>query len=120
MADSLILTLSKRQLEAYNRADLDAFCACYHADVEMLDEAATVLSRGMESFRSRYRERFEKSREVHAVIKARIELGRHIVEHETWSRVDRATSAHESGDLLVRYTEQDGLIRFAQFFRSSP
>jgi hypothetical protein len=116
--DSTILTLSKRQLDAYNRADLDAFCACYHPEVEILDEQGRVLSRGLEEFRARYRDRFGKSRDVHAVVHARMELGEHIVEHETWSRVDRATGAAESGDVLVRYSEQDGLIRYAQFFKA--
>ncbi len=117
MADSLILTLSKRQLEAYNRADLDGFCACYHPEVEILDERGAVISRGMDSFRARYAERFTKSRDVHAVIHQRLELGPHVVEHETWSRVDRETGKQESGDVLVRYTEQEGRIRWAQFFR---
>jgi len=113
---SLILSLSLRQLDAYNRADVDAFCACYHHDVEILDADGHVVVRGIDEFRDRYRTRFEKSRDVHAVIHGRMELGEHIVEHETWSRVDRATGKSETGDVLVRYTEQDGLIRYAQFF----
>ena len=34
-----VLALSRRQLDAYNRADLEAFCECYHREVCVLDAA---------------------------------------------------------------------------------
>jgi hypothetical protein len=113
--EPLVVTLSKRQLEAYNRADLDAFCACYHPDVEVMGEDGAVSTRGMEQFRARYADRFGKSRDVKAEIHVRVALGRHVIEREAWSRVDRETGAPASGEILVRYTERDGLIRWVEF-----
>ena len=49
-----ISELAARQLAAYNASDLDAFVACYHEDIQVLDgEEETV--RGRENFRERYR-----------------------------------------------------------------
>jgi hypothetical protein len=58
-SESSILTigeLAERQLSAYNDANLDAFCACYHRDVVVLDADGEVSLQGIEPFRSRYAE----------------------------------------------------------------
>ncbi|MBM4292144.1 MAG: hypothetical protein FJ138_12440, partial [Deltaproteobacteria bacterium] len=51
--------LAAEQLRAYNAADLDAFCACYAPDVEVLDEGGARVLVGIGAFRERYRARFE-------------------------------------------------------------
>ncbi|AKU96846.1 hypothetical protein AKJ09_03510 [Labilithrix luteola] len=117
MSEPLVVALSKRQLEAYNRADLDAFCACYHADVMVLDHEGTCTTRGMDAFRERYRTMFDAHRDVHGRVDERIVLGEHVVELEHWSRVRKDTGERVSGTVVVRYTEQDGLIRIAEFLR---
>ena len=50
---SLVAELSDRQLAAYNAADLEAFCACYHQHVRVLDEDGNATCEGMDSFRAR-------------------------------------------------------------------
>ena len=113
--EPLILALAARQLAAYNRADLDAFCACFHPDVVVLGADGTTVRAGLAVFRERYAEMFAQHRDVHAEVTARVLLGEHVVEHEAWSRTERATGTARSGQVLVRYSEQDGLIRWVQF-----
>lgn len=111
----MIETLATLQLAAYNRADLDAFCACFHADVTVLAADGGVRTRGMAAFREAYAGLFGGFRDVSATVDARVGLGPHLVERERWSRVDRHTGARSGGEVLVRYTEGDGLIRWVQF-----
>ena len=113
--EPLILRLSREQLDAYNRADLDAFCACYHPEVAVLEEDGTVRSRGMEAFRERYAGLFGRFEAVRAEVTERLLLGRHVVERERWSRRDRQTGEVSAGEVIVRYTERDGRIAIAEF-----
>lgn len=115
MTEPLVLQLSRAQLDAYNRADVEAFCACYHQDVVVLGEDGAVTLRGMDAFRTRYAGMFASHDEVHAEVDARLLLPPHVVEHETWARRDRATGLRSSGEVLVRYTERDGKIAIVAF-----
>lgn len=113
----LVVELSERQLAAYNRADLDAFCACYHPDVVVLDAEGRVVRSGMPAFRAAYAEMFGAHRDVRAEVTERLVLGEHTVEREAWSRVRRDTGERSEGVVLVRYTERDGLLAVAEFLR---
>ena len=42
LGNSQIARLASRQLEAYNRADLEAFCACYHPNVLVYDAQGQI------------------------------------------------------------------------------
>ena len=109
--------LAQRQLDAYNRADLDAFCACYAPNVLVLDESGDVSLRGREAMRERYGALFGRFRDVRADLVDRVACGPHAVDHERWSRVDRGSGAESSGEILARYTLRDGLIAVVQFLR---
>lgn len=115
-ADSLAAALATAQLAAYNAADLDAFCACYHPDVTVLGADGDVRIQGLAAFRDRYEGLFRDFVDVRGTVDERLALGPHVVEREAWSRVDRATGVRTAGTVLVRYTEADGLLRWAQFF----
>ena len=115
MSEALVVQLAKRQLDAYNAADLDAFCACYHADVTVLDADGVVTVRGIDAFRARYAGLFREFTDVHAEVDARLVLGAHVVEREHWSRRNRTSNEVTRGSVLVRYTERDGSIAIAQF-----
>ena len=110
-----VVALARRQLEAYNAADLDAFCACYHPDVRVLEADGTVRTQGMDAFRARYAGLFADYRDVRAEVDARLTLGPHVVEHETWMRTHRGTGVRSSGEVLVRYTARDGTIALVAF-----
>lgn len=116
-SEPLVLELARRQIEAYNRADLDAFCACYHPAVTVLDHTGAITCAGMEAFRAGYQEMFGACLEVHAQVIDRVLLAPHVVEHERWSRVVRATGEVRSGVVLVRYTEQDERLRWVEFLK---
>jgi len=114
---SLASELSDRQLAAYNAADLEAFCACYHQHVRVLDEDGNATCEGMDSFRARYAALFGSCSEVRAAIRQRIALGRSVVELEVYQRRPHASGLLEEGEVIVRYTERDGLIAIAQFIQ---
>ncbi len=115
--EPLVVELSKRQLDAYNRADVDAFCAVFHDDVVVLDADGAVTLRGIAAFRERYGAMFAAHRDVRAIVTQRLVLGVHVVEFEQWSRVDRLTSVASAGEVLVRYSERDGRVATVQFLR---
>jgi hypothetical protein len=107
--------LAARQLAAYNRADLDAFCACYHPEVMVLDGDGTVDISGIETFRSRYADKFAAGG-FGATVPERVALGPDCVdlEHYWWLDGD---GVRQEGAVLVRYAVSDGLISTVQFLR---
>lgn len=118
MEKPAVLALSEAQLAAYNAADVDAFCACYHPDVRVLDADGRPTIEGMVMFRERYAKMFAEHREVAATVSARLLLPPHVVEHEAWSRVNVASGERTAGQVLVRYTEREGLIAVVEFLRA--
>lgn len=60
-------TLVQSQLDAYNRRDLEAFCACYHPEVK-------VNCSGLDQFRISYREFFDESPELYCELRSRVVL----------------------------------------------
>jgi hypothetical protein len=115
--ESPVAELAAAQLEAYNRADIEAFCACYHEDVRVLDEQGEARTEGIEDFRAGYGAMFAKLREVRAEVDRRLVLGRHCVDLERWSRLDPETGERSEGVVLVRYTERDGKLAIVEFLR---
>ena len=112
---SLVESLSLAQLAAYNRADIEVFCGCYHTDIEVLDHTGAANLQGLAAFRARYTQMFAEHTDVVATVDQRIMLGSHSVEREHWSRTHRQSGARTGGTVIVRYTEVDGLIRYAEF-----
>ena len=117
MDEPKVLTLAKRQLAAYNAADVKAFVDCFHPEVVVLNANGTAAHRGKKAFRETYATMFATYTEVHAEVSERIHLGEHVVEKEAWSRVHRETGERLSGEVLVRYSEQGGLLRWVQFLK---
>ena len=112
---SPIVQLAIDQLVAYNAADLEAFAACYHAYVVALDGEGAVTFEGREALRERYRPMFERGN-FGATVDQRVCAGPHCVDSERFWRVG-PDGLRVEGDLLVRYTERDGLIGVVQFLR---
>ena len=105
--------LAQRQLDAYNRSDLDAFVACYHSGVRVLNGDEESV-RGIEGFRERYRTLFSDW-EFGATVPQRLALNTHCIDFEAWWRIDPQTQQRSEGQVLVRYEERDGLIGTVQF-----
>ncbi len=111
-----IAALAQAQLDAYNAADLDRFCACYHAQIRVLDAAGACTLEGIEAFRLRYAAMFERFEQVQAQVPERLSVGEHCVDLEHYSRVERSTGQASSGTVLVRYSLREDKIGVAQFF----
>jgi len=107
--------LAQRQLDAYNRRDLDAFLACYTEDVEMMDLGASrLLARGRTEMRAIYSKFFESAPELSCVVTKRICVGRFAVDEEVVTGVPGKARVHAAA--LYEATE-DG-IRRVWFLRS--
>lgn len=107
----MIEDLATRQLAAYNAADLDAFCACYHPDVQMFAGEELELT-GLADFRDRYADMFARGG-FGATVPTRIAHGDHCVDEEHWWR--DTDDGRNTGVILVRYRLRDGLIGLVQF-----
>lgn len=107
--------LAQRQADAYNKRDLEAFCACYHPQIEVsrnMGEPPTL--KGIEQFRESYRDRFEKSPQLHCEIKSRIVLENTVVDEEyVTGLVGSPIGLH----VVAIYGFQDGLISHVWFAR---
>ena len=103
--------LSERQLAAYNRADLDAFCGCYADNVRVYVGEALEIN-GMVAFRSRYADTFAAG-SFGATVPRRLVHGPHCVDEEHWWSGEGA--ARTEGVLLVSYTVEQGKIALVRF-----
>jgi hypothetical protein len=100
----------QRQLEAYNRRDLDAFLDCYADDACLWRSPCTLMQRGRDEMRERYRRRFDGAPALHATIVGRIVFDRFVVDHE------QVTGAPEGTlESVVTYEVVDGRIANAWF-----
>lgn len=108
-----IVALAQRQLDAYNAANLDAFCACYHPEVRVMNGEELVCT-GITAFRERYAAKFARGG-FGATVPARVHSGLHCVDEEHWWVHRPDSSDRDSGVLLVRYSERDGQIGVVQF-----
>ncbi len=95
----------QRQVEAYNRRDLDAFLACYAEDARLWRPPDRLTEAGHDALRRRYRRRFDDAPNLHATIVRRIVLDRFVVDHE------HVTGTPEgSFDAIATYEVIDGRI----------
>lgn len=98
--------LAQRQLNAYNARDLDAFCAVYSPDVEILNLDGSVRAKGMEAFRAIYAKRFADSPGLHAEVVKRMVLGPWVVDEERvlgiGEGIVRAVAIYETGGGRIR------------------
>lgn len=108
-----IVALATRQLDAYNAADLDGFCSCYHADVRVFS-GGELRAEGAETFRGLYEAKFAQGG-FGGTVPRRVERGDVCVEEEHYW-VDGPNGRIE-GALLVEYTLKDDRIGTVRFFR---
>lgn len=75
--------LVQRQLEAYNRRDLEGFCACYHREVKIVTLITGQQScDGMDNFREIYRGLFDSNPNLRCELKSRIVLDAAVIDEE--------------------------------------
>ena len=110
------LAIVQRQLDCYNRRDLDAFCACFTDDVALYEwDASTPNYAGKAALRERYRHLFEHSPALNCQLANRIAHGRVVIDHE---RITGRMGAPEVLEILAIYDVDGGLIRSIRFVRA--
>ena len=72
----------KKQLEAYNARDIDAFMDTYSESVELYDYPNVLQRKGAENMRQGYASFFESTPDLHCEIKNRIVIGNKVIDEE--------------------------------------
>jgi hypothetical protein len=107
------LDVVRRQVDAYNRQDLEAFLSCYAPGCPVEDDERGVIVQGMDELRVFYGDYFRDHPGLRAEIRGRLTCGPYVVDSE----VVRWDGGEERG--LVVYRIQDGLIAHVRFLESS-
>lgn len=102
----------QRQVDAYNRRDLEAFMACYAATavIEWADGGKRFV--GHDAIRGRYAEVFERAPDLHAEIVGRLRAGEWTADEE------RVRMAGELVHVLVGYRVRNDLIDHVVMLRT--
>jgi len=103
-----------RQLDAYNRRDIDAFVACYAPATAVEDAVGGLLMQGRDALRNAYGELFRESPELHVEIAKRIQVGDYVIDEEL---VTGRRGATEALHAAVVYHVADGLIDHIRLIR---
>ncbi|MEU8652763.1 nuclear transport factor 2 family protein [Streptomyces sp. NPDC048737] len=98
----------QRQIDAYNRRDLNDFLSCYAESVQLLANGVVSAS-GKQALRAVYAEQFAEVR-VQATSVGRIHHGEWVVDAE---RI--VADGAPAMDVLALYRVRDGLIDQVQF-----
>jgi hypothetical protein len=72
----------ERQVRAYNERDIDAFVACYSANVVVEDARGAVLMSSREGLRDEYAPFFRDNPSLHGEIRHRAVVGDYVVDDE--------------------------------------
>lgn len=80
-----VTALAERQVDAYNRKDMDAWLDTYAPDAEQYDIDGKLLARGHAQMRERMAARFAEP-DLHAAIIQRIVMGEVVVDYEEVTR----------------------------------
>ena len=71
-----------KQLEAYNRRDIDAFSATYSNDIKLYRYPNSLISEGQDAIQKGYASFFEKTPDLNAQIVNRMVLGNKVIDKE--------------------------------------
>jgi hypothetical protein len=109
------VTVVQAQLEAYNRRDIDSFCALFAADAQLFELGATnPVTTGKSAIRARYQALFDQSPQLLSVVENRSALGRAVVDLE---RITGRNGVPDAVDFLAIYEVVNGLIIRVHFVR---
>jgi uncharacterized protein (TIGR02246 family) len=100
--------LIQRQLDAYNRQDLDTYVACYAADCVIAGLNGPVTETGREALRARYAKAFATFPENKAHLKNRIAVGNTVIDHE---HVVRKPGGEEFEIIAIYTIKNDHIAR---------
>jgi hypothetical protein len=105
-----------RQIDAYNRGDIDEFVACYAPHAKVFHADGSLLASGHEEIRAHYGVLFAKSPGLRAEVKNRMEVGLAVIDEEyvTGFVVDGLASEVHA---VVAYRVMGHVIEDAHLYR---
>jgi len=104
--------LAQRQLDAYNARDLEAFCAPYSDDIQIVGLDGKEQARGKEAFKDRYRDRFQKLPQLHCQLVKRMVVGNYVLDEEAVTG-----TGGDPVHAVVIYEVKNGKIAVVRFIR---
>ncbi len=104
----------ERQVDAYNRRDIDAFLSCYALDTVIEDATGTVIVQGHDAMRAAYSELFRRSPNLRAEIATRICVGEYVVDEE---RIKGRRGSTEEIRVVAVYHVAAGVIDHVRLIR---
>ncbi|MHC4599737.1 MAG: nuclear transport factor 2 family protein [Planctomycetota bacterium] len=106
----------EKQVDAYNRGDVEGFTACYSDDVTVFDQTTgRVLASGMVELRRLYRNVIEKSPGLHCSVAGRLLLDRFVLDREILTGLPDGHEIHA----VAIYEVVEGRIRRVWMIRES-
>jgi hypothetical protein len=104
----------QRQMEAYNRRDVDEFCSYFAPDaVTRLYENDEVLAEGMPAIHALYAKRFAENPNLHLTVEARMVLDNVVIDREFISGFDGGQTI----EAVAIFEIHNGRIQRASFVR---
>lgn len=105
----------QRQLDAYNRRDIDEFIAVFADDAQGFELGASLPAlSGASAIRERYTALFAASPKLHSALVARIAHARVVIDHE---RITGRNGDDGILEMVAIYEVVDGKIRRFHFVR---
>jgi putative hydrolase of HD superfamily len=109
--------IARRQLDAYNARDIDAFMAEWAEDAQYFAFPSTLLASGAAAIRARHVERFREAG-LHGELLQRMVVGNLVVDRERVSRM--FPDGPGKVDVIAMYEVENGKIAKAWFRLGEP
>lgn len=74
--------LAQKQLDAYNKRDINAFLDAYSKDVKVYSYPNKLDYKGLENMRKRYQDFFKNTKDLHCKLVDRIVFKDQVIDHE--------------------------------------
>ena len=107
----------RRQLDAYNARNIDAFMSCWADNAEIFAWPSQLVARGADDIRARHLERF-KEPDLHARLVSRVAVGGLVIDREIVTR--NFPEGRGTLDVIGIYELDNGRIRRAWFKQGEP
>jgi len=108
-SDTLPIRVAEKQIETFNRKDLDGFMALYADDATVMEfPSSKVLAQGKAAIRQRYEPMFKAATTPPVRVEPRVVDGAFVLDYERW-----AAKPGERNHAVWMYDIRGGLIRKA-------
>jgi len=101
----------QKQLEAYNSRNIDEFMATYTQNVKLYNYPNELISEGQEPMRKSYKQWFEQTKDLKALITKRMVIGNKIIDEQ------QVTANGQIFNAIAIYEVENALISKVTFIR---